>query len=39
MKSSIKIFSGIAIVIFIIAGSRYMADMNVEEGESKNEKD
>ena len=29
----------IAIVIFIIAGSRYMADMNVEEGESKNEKD
>lgn len=29
----------IAIVIFIIAGSRYMADMNVEEGDSKNEKD
>lgn len=28
----------IAIVIFIIAGSRYMADMNAEEGESKNEK-
>ena len=29
----------IAIVIFIIAGSRYMADMNEEEGENKNEKD
>lgn len=29
----------IAIVIFIIAGSRYMADMNEEEGENKNGKD
>lgn len=28
----------IAIVIFIIAGSRYMADMNDEEGEVKDEK-
>ena len=31
--------SFLLLVIFIIAGSRYMADMNVEEGESKNEKD
>ena len=29
----------VAVVIFIIAGSRYMADMNEEEGEKKNEKD